>query len=157
MTLTDSLTAPTKTEIVKVTAVAANVLTIERAQESTTAQTWASGDIIELRATADSFARLDGTEIARYVETYNGSAGTVIDRADGGIQTVTLAANGSYSVTMNDNESMLIQFINTDSFIPAFTGISFISGVSPTFIGPVSFVNFFKVSGVVYGAVIGDF
>lgn len=47
--LTDSLTAPTKREIVKVTSISGSVLTVTRAQDGTSAQTWANGSYIELR------------------------------------------------------------------------------------------------------------
>lgn len=49
--LVDSLTAPTRREIVKVTNVSGSVFTVTRAQESTTAQAWTSGSYIELRPT----------------------------------------------------------------------------------------------------------
>ena len=45
-------------EIVKVTAVSGNVLTVVRAQESTLGFAWQSGDDIEVRHTADGFERL---------------------------------------------------------------------------------------------------
>lgn len=47
--ITDSLTAPTKREIVKVTNVAGSVFTVTRAQDGTSAQTWATGSYFELR------------------------------------------------------------------------------------------------------------
>lgn len=47
--ITDSLTAPTKREVVKVTNVSGSVLTVTRAQDSTSAQTWTTGSFIELR------------------------------------------------------------------------------------------------------------
>jgi hypothetical protein len=46
---------PGQREIVKVTAIAAAVWTITRAQDGTAAQTWNAGDIIELRANAQTF------------------------------------------------------------------------------------------------------
>jgi hypothetical protein len=48
--IADSLSAPTKREIVKVTNVAGSIFTVTRAQDGTTAQTWATGSYIELRA-----------------------------------------------------------------------------------------------------------
>jgi len=157
MTLTDSLTSPTKTEVIKVTAVATNTITVERAQENTTAQTWASGDFAELRATATSFSTLDGTEITRYVETYNGSASTTIDRADGGIQTVTLTASDTYTIVMEDSESMVLEVINTNAYTPAFTGVSWNLGASPTYVGTKTLITLIKINGTIYGAVIGDY
>ncbi len=54
-TLVDSLTAPTKKEIVKVTAVSTDTFTIVRAQDGTTAQTWVTGNYIALRTIAAWF------------------------------------------------------------------------------------------------------
>lgn len=56
--LTDSLTAPTKREIVKVTSISGSVLTVTRAQDNTTAQTWANGSYIELRVVAKALEDL---------------------------------------------------------------------------------------------------
>lgn len=47
--ITDSLTAPTKREIVKVTNVSGSTFTITRAQDGTSAQSWVNGNFIELR------------------------------------------------------------------------------------------------------------
>lgn len=55
VTLTDSLAFPTKTEIVKVTSVSVNTLTVVRAQEGSTGQAFSDADLVELRATAASF------------------------------------------------------------------------------------------------------
>ena len=56
--ITDSLTAPTKREIVKVTNVSGSILTVTRAQDNTTAQTWANGSYIELRLVAKAMEDL---------------------------------------------------------------------------------------------------
>lgn len=56
--LTDSLTAPTKREIVKVTNISGSILTVTRAQDNTTAQTWANGSYIELRVVAKALEDL---------------------------------------------------------------------------------------------------
>lgn len=56
-TIVDSLTAPTKREIVTVTARSGDVITMTRAQDGTTAQTWASGNFFTLR-----WVRLSATD-----------------------------------------------------------------------------------------------
>ena len=48
-------------EIVKVTARSTDVLTVTRAQESTTAKTFSAGDMIELRLTAGAVATIEAT------------------------------------------------------------------------------------------------
>ena len=47
--ITDSLTAPTKREIVKVTNVSGTTFSITRGQDGTSAQSWVNGNYIELR------------------------------------------------------------------------------------------------------------
>lgn len=49
--------SPSVWEIVKVTAIAGQVLTVTRAQEGTAAGTWASGSQVSGRATRDSYDR----------------------------------------------------------------------------------------------------
>ena len=48
-------------EIVKVTARATDTLTIERAQEGTTAAAFSTGDTVELRGTAEPLTRFEQT------------------------------------------------------------------------------------------------
>ena len=54
----------TNNEIVKVTAVSSNTLTVVRAQESTTARSFASGDAAELRLTAGILSLFSQTGVA---------------------------------------------------------------------------------------------
>ena len=80
-------------EIVKVTGVSSNTLTIVRAQDNTTAQTFSSGDIIEQRLTAavlETFPQLDADEITatefigdlRGAVIFNAQAGEAIDKGE---------------------------------------------------------------------------
>lgn len=68
-------------EIVKVTARAsgADTMTIQRAQEGTTARSWAIGDLVELRLTAlalNPLALLEGSSTAAAIRTILAAAGT---------------------------------------------------------------------------------
>lgn len=105
VTLTDSLTAPTKVEVIKVTDVAGSTLTVERAQEGTTAQAWSAGEVVHLASTAAGFEKLDGVIIQRYSETI-AAATTTIERADGGIQALTLTADSALTWTLDDGEKI---------------------------------------------------
>jgi len=80
-------------EIVKVTGVSSNTLTIVRAQDNTTAQTFSSGDIIEQRLTAavlETFPQLDADEITatefigdlRGAVIFKAKAGEAIDKGE---------------------------------------------------------------------------
>ena len=67
-------------EIVKVTARSSDVLTVTRAQESTTARAYAIGDRIELRVTAAGIA--DATNIDNIVPSQTGNSGKFL-KTDG--------------------------------------------------------------------------
>ena len=67
-------------EIVKVTARSSDVLTVTRAQESTTARAYAIGDRIELRVTAAGIA--DATNIDNIVPSQSGNSGKFL-KTDG--------------------------------------------------------------------------
>jgi hypothetical protein len=73
-------------EIVKVTGVSSNTLTIVREQDNTTAQTFSSGDIVEQRLTAavlETFPQLDAGEITA-TEFIGDLRGAVIFKAQAG-------------------------------------------------------------------------
>ena len=67
-------------EIVKVTARSSDVLTVTRAQESTTARAFAIGDRIELRVTAQGL--VDATNIDNIVPSQSGNSGKFL-KTDG--------------------------------------------------------------------------
>jgi len=77
-------------EIVKITARAGAVLTVERAQEGTTAKSFAAGARIDVRITAGAFAALadrDGLKEVAYTGSYN----DLIDKPPG-VTTATVGA-----------------------------------------------------------------
>jgi len=99
-----------KQEFVDVTAISGNDLTITRAAENSTAQEWSAGARVELTETAETFSDIDTSgflteEITRYRETI-ATATTSIDRADGGIQTLTLTADSALTWTLNNGEKI---------------------------------------------------
>jgi len=97
-----------KQEFVDVTAISGNDLTITRAAENSTALNWDAGARVELVETAETFADIDASlteEITRYRETI-AAATTTIDRADGGIQTLTLTADSALTWTLNNGEKI---------------------------------------------------
>lgn len=65
-------------EVVKVTGRTTDALTIERAQESTTAVTWAAGTRVELRATAGTFYKFLPTDGGTLTGNLNLASGTKI-------------------------------------------------------------------------------
>jgi hypothetical protein len=100
----------TKQEFVDVTAITGNDLTITRAAEGSTALAWDAGARVELVETAETFNNFDPSsylteEITRYRETI-ATATTTIDRAGGGIQTLTLTADSALTWTLNNGEKI---------------------------------------------------
>ena len=71
-------------EIVKVTARSTDVLTVVRAQESTTARAYSTGDRIELRLTAQTF--VDASSIP------DGDKGDIVTSSTGTIWTIDTSA-----------------------------------------------------------------
>jgi hypothetical protein len=83
---------------------------ITRGVEGTTAQAFDVGDVVQLDATAEGLAAADTSgflteEITRYRETIAAST-TAIDRADGGIQTLTLTTDSALTWTLNEGEKI---------------------------------------------------
>lgn len=147
MTLTDDINNPTKIEIVKITAVSGTTLTAERGYESTTAKSFDSGDIISLRATADSFETLAGPTITRYAETI-AAATTTIDRADGGIQTLTLTADSALTWTLNDGEKIQL-YLTPAGFNVTSWGVTYWMTDVPT-LATENMIVVEKVGGNIY-------
>lgn len=103
--ITDSLTAPTKQEIVKVTARSGNNLTITRGQDGTTGQAFDSGNYIELRPTNLAFqdvfddavavARSDITAITGTLPTSKGGTGQNFSASTGFVKLTAGTASAS--------------------------------------------------------------
>lgn len=133
-TLTDSLTAPTKTEIIKITGVSGSTLTVEREQEDTAAQTWTDSDFIHLTATAGAFKKLDGPEIVQYTETVNAAAGATLDRSTGGIQRLDMTANTTLDLTdLTTGQSVFYRVTGGTTYTLSYTGLgAWSDGTTPT-------------------------
>jgi len=101
-------------EIVKVTARSSDVLTVTRAQESTTARAYAIGDRIELRVTAaglvdatalDAVVADNSITAAKINVSGNGSAGQYLESDGDGSMTWSTVSSGTYSVHRIDSYS----------------------------------------------------
>jgi hypothetical protein len=86
-------------EVVKVTARSTDTLTIERAQEGTSARAWASADVVECRFTAGIVATTDSEQTITN-KTIDANANTVLNvgvdqllNTVAGTDTITAAAN----------------------------------------------------------------
>ena len=86
---TISNVAGTLREIVKVTARSTDTFTIVRGQDNTSAQSWTTGDTVELRVTAadlENFPQLDSTNTFALAQTFTSGIvlGTDLPVSDGG-------------------------------------------------------------------------
>ena len=95
------VSTPANLEIVKVTAISSNTLTVTRAQQGTSARSFSASDLCELRVTAGLMEEAisdssGGISYTRVTANYTMVAGTgVIADTTGGAFTVTLPASPS--------------------------------------------------------------
>ena len=98
-TLVDSLTAPTKREIVKVTVRSSdNFSTIVRAQDGTSSLTWPAGTILELRLTKGTFNDLT-LQYANNADNLSALASAVTARTNLGLGTIATQAASAVAIT----------------------------------------------------------
>ena len=98
-------------EIVDVTAISGNTLTIERGKESTTAQAWATGSIVLCGVTAQQLAKLNKT----YNELWYAATSDEINIANGSKQKRTLTAAATLAFTLNDGDDLTL-ILNPSTF-----------------------------------------
>jgi hypothetical protein len=96
--ISDSLTAPTKQEIVKVTALSGNNLTVTRGQEGTSAQAFDAGAYIELRLTNQSMQDVFDDAVAVARSNINSVTG-IVTTAKGGTGQDFSASTGYVKMT----------------------------------------------------------
>jgi hypothetical protein len=142
----------TKQEFIDVTAITGNDLTITRAAEGSTALAWDAGARVELTETAETFAVIDTSgflteEITRYRETI-AAATTTIDRADGGIQTLTLTVDSTLTWTLNDGEKIQL-YLTPAGFNVTDWGVTYWMTAVPT-LATENMVVVEKVGGNIY-------
>lgn len=111
--LLDGNGAETAWEVVKCTARATDGLTIERAQEGTTARIWPAGSRLEMRVTAgtlDSFTDTEQAAASAPVQSVAGKAGAVtLAKGDVGLGNVdnTSDATKNAAVTTLTNKTLI--------------------------------------------------
>ena len=91
-------------ELVDVTAISGNTLTVQRAKESTTAQVWPVDSIVLCSVTAEQLAKINKKD----AEVWKVVTSDVFDIANGSKQKRTLAAAASFSFNLNDGDDLTI-------------------------------------------------
>lgn len=158
-------------EIVKVTARAEDVLTVERGQDDTFAKAWSFGDLAELRITKAGInaIKLDAMTnpafVGGYTETVYTISGTTpaLSPGNGSVQTWTLTGastptahdswvNGQ-SITLMVDDGSAYSIIWTSLPVTWKTG----SGLAPSLnTTNLTAIQLWKVGGVIYGARVGN-
>ena len=154
-------------EIVKVTARSVDTLTIERAQEGTTARAWASGVPVDLRITAGSLAgyttltgaqTLTNKTLTGYTETQYNLTGTALVASNGTVQYKALSGNTTFTESLADGQGVILM-LNPATFTttwPATTWIGTAASTAPTLIASVyNCLVFFQMNGTLYGRYVG--
>jgi hypothetical protein len=115
--------------------------------------------------TASSTDTLTNKTMSRYSETeyiVTGVSGsTAIDRANGGIQHITLSGNWTpASISLNAGESMFLHVIkgsNTLTLTSVVTSANnWVGKAAPTFTNDTAVISLYKIGSVVYGNYLGD-
>lgn len=138
-------------EIVRVTAITGNDLTVDRGQESTPIGSFGAGDHIELRNTAGSMESLWDATQAETVAT----ASAAIDRANGGIQTLTLTDDETLSVTISDGQSLTLHLSGGDTHAVTWPPVTWVGGSAPTLTAE-DVIEFWQTGSTLYGAYVGS-
>lgn len=117
VTLTDSndpSVAPTNLEIVTITSVSSNTLTLETG----TVNSWAIDDYVDERLTASSLLLLDGPELLRYRERTGTAASGAITTADGPVQDIDLTVLENTTLSfpdLQDGQNVTLHVLGLDS------------------------------------------
>ncbi len=95
-------------ELVDVTAISGNTLTIERAKEGTTAQEWAAGIVVLCGVTAEQLAQLNSSGGGSSNETWYTATSNTLNIANGSKQKRTLTAAATLAFTLNDGDDLTL-------------------------------------------------
>ena len=91
-------------ELVDVTAISGNTLTIERGKESSTVQDWAAGSVVLCGVTAQLLVKLNKTDN----ELWYAATSDAINIANGSKQKRTLTAAATLAFTLNDGDDLTL-------------------------------------------------
>lgn len=99
-------------EIVDVTAISGNILTVQRAKESTTAQLWPVDSVVLCSVTAEQIAKINKTDS----ESWYPATSAAFNIANGSKQTYTMIANANMTVDLNSGDDITI-ILNPANFL----------------------------------------
>ena len=115
-------------ELVDVTAISSNTLTIGRAQEGTTAQAWPSGSIVLCGVTAEQLDKLNSSGGGSSNETWHTATNNTINIANGSKQKRTLTANATLAFTLGDGDDLTL-ILNPSTYAVTWPTITWFGSV----------------------------
>ncbi len=145
---------PSNAEIVRVTAISTDTLTITRAQEGTSARTVVVGDKIAATITKKTL-----TDVELGNETVYAVSGTTpaISPDNGTIQTWTLSGNSTPTAgTWAAGQSITLMIDDGTAYTITWFSITWVGGVTPTLAtSGYTWINLVKIGSTIYGSLIG--
>lgn len=152
-------------EIIDISAISLNTLTINRAREGTTALDFADGDVIEMRVTAgmlDAFAQFAATQTYSAEQTFTETketvyplTGTDIDPANGSMQYKTLSANTTFTESLESGQGVRLRIAGGTTYTVTWPTTQWVGGAAPTLTANDEIV-LYKEQSTLYGLYVGS-
>ena len=115
-------------ELVDVTAISGNTLTIERGKEATTAQAWAAGSAVLCGVTAQQLDKLNSSGGGSSNETWYTATTNTLNIANGSKQKRTLTAAATLAFTLGDGDDLTL-ILNPSTYAVTWPTITWFGSV----------------------------
>ena len=115
-------------ELVDVTAISGNTLTIERGKEATTAQAWATGSVVLCGVTAEQLDKLNSSGSGGSNEMWHTATSNTLNIANGSKQKRTLTANTALVFTLNNGDDLTL-ILNPSTYAVTWPTITWFGSV----------------------------
>ena len=115
-------------ELVDVTAISGNTLTIERGKEATTAQAWAAGSFVLCGVTAEQLDKLNSSGGGSSNETWYTATSNTLNIANSSKQKRTLTAAATLAFTLGDGDDLTL-ILNPSTYAVTWPTITWFGSV----------------------------
>ena len=115
-------------ELVDVTAITGNTLTIERGKESNAAQAWVAGSVVLCGVTAEQLDKLNSSGGGSSNETWYTATSNTLNIANGSKQKHTLTAAATLAFTLNDGDDLTL-ILNPSTYAVTWPTITWFGSV----------------------------
>lgn len=106
------------------------------------------------KVTLDELATAIGSSSGGGAETVY-AATNDLNAANGGIQTYTMAANTTFTITMAEGQHIALHLSGGSTYTATWPTITWVGGVAPTLTAN-DVIEFWKVGSTIYGAYVGS-